>query len=97
MLSRKRGAVPVEELREAARQRSAETSQRQTAREIGVSKTGLRGFLEGRQPYGPTLEKLRTWYASRLAATDEVAQLRARVRELEAEVERLRGELGREA
>lgn len=47
--------------RELARLRIAETSLREVAREIGMSATGLRGFLDGTDPYGKTIEKLRAW------------------------------------
>ena len=48
---------------EAARIRVEETSLRQTAQEIGMSPTGLRGVLDGAEPYGPTRERFRAWYA----------------------------------
>ena len=54
--------MPVETLREAVRTRVAETSQRQTAREIGISATSIRGFLSDAEPYGPNLLKLLAWY-----------------------------------
>jgi hypothetical protein len=61
------GSAPVNEsvlvavARELGRLRVAETSLRKVAGEIGLSPTGLRGFLEGAEPYGKTLEKLRAW------------------------------------
>ena len=48
---------------EAARIRVDETSLRQTAQEIGMSPTGLRGVLDGAEPYGRTRERLRAWFA----------------------------------
>ena len=29
---------------------------------VGMSPTGLRKFLDGTKPYGPTVERLRIWY-----------------------------------
>lgn len=47
---------------ELARLRVDETSLRHVAREIGMSPTGLRGLLDGADPYGKTKEKMRAWY-----------------------------------
>ena len=47
---------------EAARLMVHETSLRATAREIGMSPTGLRGLLDGTEPYGRTRERLRAWF-----------------------------------
>ena len=52
----------VETLREAARTAVDATSLRQAARDIGMSPTGLRGFLDGAAPYVKTERKLRAWY-----------------------------------
>lgn len=52
----------VETLREAARTYMDATSLRQAARDIGMSPTGLRGFLDGAAPYVKTERKLRAWY-----------------------------------
>jgi hypothetical protein len=52
----------VETLREAARTFVDATSLRQAARDIGMSPTGLRGFLDGSAPYVKTERKLRAWY-----------------------------------
>ena len=52
----------VETLREAARTFVDATSLRQAARDIGMSPTGLRGFLDGAAPYVKTERKLRSWY-----------------------------------
>lgn len=47
----------------AALQRKITTgSLRAVAREIGMSASGLSGFLEGAEPYGPTFTKLQRWY-----------------------------------
>lgn len=55
--------VPVSVLRDAARRLVERTSLRTAAGEIGISHSGLRTFLKGTEPYGPTLAKLRAWYA----------------------------------
>ena len=52
----------VETLREASRTYVDATSLRQAARDIGMSPTGLRGFLDGAAPYVKTERKLRAWY-----------------------------------
>ena len=52
----------VEVMREAARRAVDGTSLRQTAAAIGLSPTGLRKFLDGTQPYTPTVHRLREWY-----------------------------------
>jgi transcriptional regulator with XRE-family HTH domain len=38
------------------------TSLRSVAREIGMSPTGLKKFLQGTAPYSPTVRRLRNWY-----------------------------------
>jgi len=57
----------VHELREAAARRAETTSLRQTAREIGMSPTGLKKFIAGVAPYSPTLRRLRKWYITTYA------------------------------
>ena len=37
-------------------------SLRAVAREVGMSPTGLRGLLDGAEPYGRTRERLREWW-----------------------------------
>ena len=54
--------VPITVLRETARLRVQAGSLRRTAREIGLSPTGLQGFLDGSEPYAPTMQKLLEWY-----------------------------------
>ncbi len=49
-------------LREAAATRVEHTSLRAVAREIGMSPSGLKSFLNGTAPYSPTLRRLRNWY-----------------------------------
>jgi transcriptional regulator with XRE-family HTH domain len=52
----------IEHLRASAAARVDNTSLRAVAREVGMSPTGLRKFLEGTAPYAPTLRRLRSWY-----------------------------------
>jgi len=44
-------------------------SLRQTAREVGMSPTGLSNFLNGAKPYTPTVRKLRKWYEEQRQGT----------------------------
>lgn len=55
-------STAVEFLRDAAATRVETTSLRGTAREMGLSPTGLKKFLLGTAPYSPTMKKLRKWY-----------------------------------
>lgn len=68
MAARENQAVSVETLRAAARTAAEGTSLREAARRIGMSPSGLRTFLAGTDPYGPTLTKLRAWYAAQRGA-----------------------------
>ena len=52
----------VRHMREVAAERVRNTSLRGVAREIGMSPTGLKKFLQGTAPYSPTLRRLRSWY-----------------------------------
>jgi hypothetical protein len=52
----------IRHMREAAAARVENTSLRSVAREIGMSPTGLKKFLQGTAPYSPTLRRLRNWY-----------------------------------
>ena len=56
------GSPSVLTLREAARQAVERDSLRSVAAQIGMSPMGLSHFLEGGQPYKPTLRKLRHWF-----------------------------------
>jgi hypothetical protein len=67
MPSRER-VVPLDALREAARAYAEATSQRQAAREIGLSGTGFRAFLNGSEPHAGTLRKLNEWYVQKQAS-----------------------------
>jgi transcriptional regulator with XRE-family HTH domain len=53
-------------LRNAAALEVEATSLRSVAREIGMSPTGLKKFLNGTMPYAPTLRRLRRWHEERL-------------------------------
>jgi hypothetical protein len=66
MPSRER-VVSLDALREAARAYAEATSQRQAAREIGLSGTGFRAFLNGSEPHAGTLRKLNEWYVQKQA------------------------------
>jgi hypothetical protein len=57
-----RDPASLDTLREAARLFVDSTSLRQAARDIGMSPTGLRGFLDGADPYVKTARKLTEWY-----------------------------------
>jgi hypothetical protein len=54
--------APIETLRQAARLYVDATSLRHAARDIGMSPTGLRGFIDGADPYLKTTRKLTEWY-----------------------------------
>src|SRR4028118_2013034 len=51
-------------IRGALRQRIAETSLRATARELGMSPTGLQQMIEGASPYKKTVDRITAWYAA---------------------------------
>jgi transcriptional regulator with XRE-family HTH domain len=55
-------SATIRHLRETAQARVENTSLRSVAREIGMSPTGLKKFLQGTAPYSPTLRRLRNWY-----------------------------------
>ena len=55
-------SATTKHLRETAASRVENTSLRSVAREIGMSPTGLKKFLQGTAPYSPTLRRLRSWY-----------------------------------
>lgn len=50
-------------VRRVVAERAAETSLHSTATEIGMSYTGLRGFLAGGRPHTKTRKKVLGWYA----------------------------------
>ena len=57
-------SASIKHLRETAAARVENNSLRSVAREIGMSPTGLKKFLQGTAPYSPTLRRLRTWYVN---------------------------------
>lgn len=69
-----RSPVTIHHLREAAASRVQATSLRRVAREIGMSPTGLRKFLDGTAPYAPTVHRLRVWYL-RFGVTPSPAEI----------------------
>jgi transcriptional regulator with XRE-family HTH domain len=52
----------VEYMRGLLGERVERYSLRRVAREVGMSPTGLKKFLLGTDPYGPTVRRLRKWY-----------------------------------
>lgn len=60
----------IEHMREAAWSRVRNTSLRGVAREIGMSPTGLKKFLQGTSPYAPTVRRLRHWYVQYAALAE---------------------------
>ena len=63
-------AREIESIREALRDYLDFTSLRQAAREVGMSATGLSNFVNGAEPYVPTIRKLRAWKATRPPSSD---------------------------
>jgi hypothetical protein len=55
-------AASIRHIREVLCARVNATSLRRVAREVGMSPTGLRKFLDGTDPYSPTVHRLRVWY-----------------------------------
>ena len=85
--------VSLDVLREAVRVRVASSSLRLAAGEIGIAHTTLNGFLNGTQPYGPTLAKLSAWYEQSPAGEvvrlrQENAELRKRLADCEKKLKR---------
>jgi hypothetical protein len=62
--------VPIEALRQAARERVEATSLRTAAAEIGMSFRGLEGFVKGSFPHPATVRKLTDWYVKRVASEE---------------------------
>ncbi|MEW5926839.1 MAG: hypothetical protein AB1941_05115 [Gemmatimonadota bacterium] len=65
-----RGAS-VDAIRAAAARAAKANGIRATAREVGMSVTGFRAFLDGSNPFASTREKLTAWYLRRAAAGEE--------------------------
>ena len=68
-------SASTKHLRETAAARVENTSLRSVAREIGMSPTGLKKFLQGTAPYSPTLRRLRAWYVQYAAVQHGHVQL----------------------
>ncbi len=68
-------SATTKHLRETAAARVENTSLRSVAREIGMSPTGLKKFLQGTAPYSPTLRRLRNWYVRYAAAQPSGVEL----------------------
>jgi transcriptional regulator with XRE-family HTH domain len=64
----------IQHLRDTASARVEGTSLRRVAREIGMSPTGLKKFLQGTAPYSPTVRRLRNWYVQYAAKLDHVVE-----------------------
>ena len=62
----------VEHLRDAAAALVERSTLRGAAREIGMSPTGLKKFIQGTDPYGPTKRRLRKWYLVHASPAAEV-------------------------
>lgn len=60
-------AALIERFREAVRTMAENTSLRKVARQIGMSASGLKKFLEGAAPYSPTMRRLQAWYVQHSA------------------------------
>jgi hypothetical protein len=64
-------AMPVDVLRDALRERVAESSLRVAGEEVGMSWKWVDKFLAGAQPQPATRRKLTEWYIRRVASRDE--------------------------
>lgn len=60
-------AAEIESIRETLRIYMDRVSLRQASREVGMSPTGLSNFINGADPYVPTLRKLRAWKNAHLS------------------------------
>lgn len=62
-MSRRSGDdLPLAKIREALALEVESASLRRSARNVGMSPTGLRKFLDGADPYAVTRRKLERWY-----------------------------------
>jgi hypothetical protein len=57
----------IPQMREAVMEHVERTSLRTAAREIGMSPSGLKKFLDGNMPYTKTIHRLRRWYLQHVA------------------------------
>jgi len=65
--------IRIDTLRDAVAVRLETTSLRETARQIGLSPSGLSKFVTGSTPYPKTVRKLRSWYRLYVAKAEEVS------------------------
>lgn len=79
-------------LREAARYRVNGSSLRTVAAEIGMAPATLHAFLNGTEPYGKNLGKLREWYSSE---TNELVRIRRELAETKKKLAACEAKLGR--
>jgi DNA-binding phage protein len=68
-------SAEVEHLRDSVAAHAGSTSLRRVAGEIGMSATGLKKFLQGTDPYFPTIRRLQTWYVQHAAVESGHLQL----------------------
>jgi hypothetical protein len=68
-------SAAIKHLRGSVAAHAENTSVRRVARAVGMSATGLKKFLEGGDPYSPTLRRLRTWYVKHAAVPGGHVQL----------------------
>lgn len=58
-------------MRETVMEHVERTSLRTAAKEIGMSPSGLKKFLDGNMPYTKTIHRLRRWYLQHISRTRE--------------------------
>jgi hypothetical protein len=63
--------VSIDVIRAAAARAAAANGFRATARDVGMSVTGFRAFLDGGSPFASTRKKLTAWYVRRVALGEE--------------------------
>ena len=80
----------IDALREAARYRVEGSTLRAIAKEIGMAHQSLHDFIQGVEPYGKNLGKLREWYSRE---TNEVVRMRQRIADLEKQLAACEGKL----
>lgn len=65
------GQPLIRRMRQAVAARAETTSLRATAREVGMSPTGLKKFVGGTAPYTKTVHRLRSWYLQHAVTSKE--------------------------
>lgn len=63
----------LQRIRAAATAATERSSLREAARDVGMSPTGLRNFLDGATPYARTFVKLRSWYLRKGSRREEIS------------------------